>query len=478
MTSTAHPSARYSHHSSQWHPSDPPLIDRVVNNWHRQEEKRSERSHYYSDSDEDDDDRELTHCCDLDSDASFINLCHAFCANRKVRRAMFLIAVAFLALYFLFNSLLLPAWRERQAIEEGLDNPESFGHQVPDPFSGITQLQQIPHKYVPGGASDPDGKRRLIFIGDIHGCKNELLELLKVVGFNKEMDKIIATGDVIAKGPDSPGVIDTLMSLDALSVRGNHEDRVLLAANARTTAESPAESNDESSTDVSAASRGAGLKGEALLDYLKPRHLKWLRSLPLIIHIPALAPPKRPAPTTSVADTLSKKKPKKTFQILDDINVVHAGLVPSVPLLRQDPFSVMNMRSMSPTNHVPSENRKRGIPWERVWGWYNDRIARTRSTFMSWLFGFTTESSEASEWWKSWHGMHSSRDDGGEAQTLIKHSKPSVVVYGHDSPRGLNLHRWSKGLDSGCVNGDQLSAMVLNAWGQAEIVQVDCKHRK
>ncbi|KAG9832788.1 Metallo-dependent phosphatase, partial [Aureobasidium melanogenum] len=138
----------------------------------------------------------------------------------------------------------------------------------------------------------------------------------------------------------------------------------------------------------------------------------------------------------------------------------------------------MNMRSMSPTNHVPSENRKRGIPWERVWGWYNDRIARTHSTFMSWLFGFTTESPEASEWWRSWNGMHSSRDDGGEAQALIKHSKPSVVVYGHDSPRGLNLKRWSKGLDSGCVNGDQLTAMVLNAWGQAEIVSVDCKHRK
>ncbi|KAG9689411.1 Metallo-dependent phosphatase, partial [Aureobasidium melanogenum] len=479
MSSTAHPSTRYSYHPSQYNPNNPPLVDRVVNNWHRQEEKRLERSHYdsYSDSDEDDDDRELTHCCDLDSDASFVNLCHAFCANRKVRRAMFLIVVAFLALYFLCNGFLLPAWRERQAIEEGLDNPESFGHQMPDPLSGITQLQQIPAENVPGGASDPDGKRRLVFIGDIHGCKNELLKLLKAVGFNKDTDKIIATGDVIAKGPDSPGVIDTLMSLDALSVRGNHEDRVLLAASSRTTAEAPAELNDESSTHVSAASRGAGLKGEALLNYLKPHHLKWLRSLPLIIHIPALAPPKHSAPASSVPDTLGKKKQKKTFQVLDDINVVHAGLVPSVPLLRQDPFSVMNMRSMSPTNHVPSENRKRGIPWERVWGWYNDRIARTHSTFMSWLFGFTTESSEASEWWRSWNDMHS-RDDGGEAQPLIRHAKPSVVVYGHDSPRGLNLKRWSKGLDSGCVNGDQLTAMVLNAWGQAEIVSVDCKHRK
>jgi hypothetical protein len=105
-------------------------------------------------------------------------------------------------------------------------------------------------------------------------------------------------------------------------------------------------------------------------------------------------------------------------------------------------------------------------------------MARTHSSFMGWLFSSTTESTEAGEWWKSWNGLYNSNDDSGESQPLVKHSKPSVVVYGHDSPRGLNLKRWSKGLDSGCVNGDKLSAMVLDARGQAEIVSVDCKHRK
>lgn len=460
---------------SQYRSDNRPLIDRVVNNWHHSEENR--KLHYDSDSDEDDD-NELSHCCDLDSDASFINLCHAFCLNRRVRRTMSLAIIAFLALFFLCTKLFLPAWDERQALVEGLEHPNSFGEQMPNKLSDITQLHQLPHEHVPGGKSDPDGKRRLIFIGDIHGCKNELLDLLKTVGFNKDLDKIIATGDVVAKGPDSPGVIDTLVSLGALSVRGNHEDRILLAAKSRASTGMDLEANIESSDDVSATSRGAGLKGEALLDYLKPRHLKFMRSLPLIIHIPALTPPKHLAPVTSDLDASGKKKKKKVFQILNDINVVHAGLVPSVPLLRQDPFSVMNMRSMSPTNHVPSENRKRGIPWERVWGWYNDRIARTRSPFMTWLFGQATESTEASEWWRSWNGLYNSKDDDEEAQTKVKHPPPSVVVYGHDSPRGLNLKKWSKGLDSGCVNGNKLTAMVLNAWGQAEIVSVDCKHRK
>jgi hypothetical protein len=477
--SRTHPSDHYFPSQYQHQPDNGPLIDRVVNNWHHQEEKRSARSRYDSDSDDEDEDRELIHCCDLDGDASFVKLGHAFCINRKVRRAMLLIIVASFALFFLCSGLLLPAWREQEALAEGFDNPDSFGQQMPNKLSGIMQLQQILPDHVPGGTSDPHGKRRLIFIGDIHGCKQELLDLLKVVGFNKKTDKIIATGDVLAKGPDSPGVIDTLISLDALSVRGNHEDRILLAAQSRTSTGDSLEANDDPSVDISGGrSRGAGLKGEALLAYLKPHHLKWMRSLPLIIHIPALTPPKHSAPKTSGIDVLKKKKKPKTFKILDDINVVHAGLVPSVPLLRQDPFSVMNMRSMSPTNHTPSEDRKKGIPWERVWGWYNDRMARTRSTFMDWLFSSTTESTEASDWWKSWNGLYNSNDDGGESQPLVKHSKPSVVVYGHDSPRGLNLKRWSKGLDSGCVNGDKLSAMVLDAWGQAEIVSVDCKHRK
>lgn len=29
---------------------------------------------------------------------------------------------------------------------------------------------------------------------------------------------------------------------------------------------------------------------------------------------------------------------------------------------------------------------------------------------------------------------------------------PSTVVYGHAAARGLDIKRWSKGLDSGCVS--------------------------
>ena len=37
----------------------------------------------------------------------------------------------------------------------------------------------------------------------------------------------------------------------------------------------------------------------------------------------------------------------------------------------------------------------------------------------------------------------------------------TVVYYGHDARRGLNLKQYTKGLDSGCDRGDKLTAMVV-----------------
>lgn len=46
---------------------------------------------------------------------------------------------------------------------------------------------------------------------------------------------------------------------------------------------------------------------------------------------------------------------------------------------------------------------------------------------------------------------------------------PERVFYGHDAVRGVQIHPWSVGLDSGCVYGKVLSGWVLET---GELVQV------
>jgi len=65
-------------------------------------------------------------------------------------------------------------------------------------------------------------KRRLI-IGDIHGCYVELQDLLDRAGLASD-DEIIAVGDIVDRGPDSPRVLDFFHSHPtARALLGNHE---------------------------------------------------------------------------------------------------------------------------------------------------------------------------------------------------------------------------------------------------------------
>jgi serine/threonine protein phosphatase 1 len=64
---------------------------------------------------------------------------------------------------------------------------------------------------------------RTIVVGDIHGCYDELEELLTEVGFGKA-DRLISVGDLITKGPKSREVLDRFMAEPQFSaVIGNHD---------------------------------------------------------------------------------------------------------------------------------------------------------------------------------------------------------------------------------------------------------------
>jgi bis(5'-nucleosyl)-tetraphosphatase (symmetrical) len=66
-------------------------------------------------------------------------------------------------------------------------------------------------------------KGRRIFVGDIQGCLQPLRRLLRAVEFREGEDRLLPTGDVVNKGPDSEGVLRLLMDVGAESVMGNHD---------------------------------------------------------------------------------------------------------------------------------------------------------------------------------------------------------------------------------------------------------------
>ena len=87
-------------------------------------------------------------------------------------------------------------------------------------------------------------------IGDIHGCRAELGALLAELGYALRRDgegravgahhddrRVIFVGDLVDRGPDTPGVLRLVMGMvaagDAFCVPGNHENKLLRALRGR-----------------------------------------------------------------------------------------------------------------------------------------------------------------------------------------------------------------------------------------------------
>lgn len=47
------------------------------------------------------------------------------------------------------------------------------------------------------------GEGRIIVMGDVHGCLDELKDLLDEVSYDKDNDTVILVGDLVDKGPYS-----------------------------------------------------------------------------------------------------------------------------------------------------------------------------------------------------------------------------------------------------------------------------------
>ncbi|MEW6984044.1 symmetrical bis(5'-nucleosyl)-tetraphosphatase [Colwelliaceae bacterium 6471] len=69
----------------------------------------------------------------------------------------------------------------------------------------------------------------LYIVGDVQGCYQELVALMKQVNFNVDNDQLWLAGDIVARGPDSLATIRLIKSMDgnAQMVLGNHDLHLL-----------------------------------------------------------------------------------------------------------------------------------------------------------------------------------------------------------------------------------------------------------
>mmetsp|Transcript_35174 Transcript_35174/g.85204 ORF Transcript_35174/g.85204 Transcript_35174/m.85204 type:complete len:1086 (-) Transcript_35174:50-3307(-) len=162
---------------------------------------------------------------------------------------------------------------------------------------------------------------RVIAIGDVHGCIDELQDLLRECEY-RPGDLVVFLGDLVSKGPDSISVVQLAREIGAIGVRGNHDFEVVRWHQAI-----------KSGVDAPVV----GSEHFHIASCLSNADMKWMYSLPWYI---------------------SSKELGALF--------VHAGFVSGIRLGKQNPRLMMNMRSILPDGTVTSKFFN-NWPWARLW---------------------------------------------------------------------------------------------------------------
>ena len=69
-------------------------------------------------------------------------------------------------------------------------------------------------------------------IGDVHGCFDQFIRLLKKINYDKQKDQIILTGDLVNRGPKSLDVLNYCLADENITtVLGNHDLYLLYLMN-------------------------------------------------------------------------------------------------------------------------------------------------------------------------------------------------------------------------------------------------------
>ena len=160
----------------------------------------------------------------------------------------------------------------------------------------------------------PDTMPRTIVIGDIHGCFDELTDILKLIDLQPN-DRVIAVGDLITKGPKNREVLDLFIEDQRFSsVVGNHDRaiRQWLRGEPVPLTEQQRKTIDQLGADAE-------------------KYSAYLRDLPYTIDLP-------------------------------NHLIVHAGIRPGVPLDEQMASDLTEIRTMG-----ADPTRRKGTAWHEVY---------------------------------------------------------------------------------------------------------------
>lgn len=221
---------------------------------------------------------------------------------------------------------------------------------------------------------------RTIIVGDVHGCADELDDLYRTLAVDLCSDQLVFVGDLVAKGPDSRGVLARARQWGAQAVLGNHED-VLLSLR----------DQDGAPPSAPAPDQRPPTAHQQLAASLSQEDWAQLSAMPLFLELAAGV-------------------------------VVHAGIVPGVPLGAQRRADLLRMRTLTASGEASARHNAGPL------------------------------------WAAAYRG-------------------PPFVFFGHHARQGLQVHAHALGLDTGCVYGRALTAAVLPAGelAQRELVSVPAR---
>ncbi len=248
-------------------------------------------------------------------------------------------------------------------------------------------------------------------IGDIHGCFDTLQALWPRLGFDPTQDRLWLVGDLVNRGPKSLEVLRWARTLNERFgermqvVLGNHDLHLL----ARHDGWAPQRAKDTLEEVLSAPDR------EPLM--------AWLASRPLLYREPGVL-------------------------------LVHAGLLPQWTVEEAE----QRAREIEPVLQDPA--RRRPI-LERGSAPAEDSLWQPLRDDLSALVSLRTCTAEGTPC--KWKGAPDGAPEGCLPwfQVPERRTADTTVVFGHWAAMGLHLEPSVIGLDSGCVWGQQLTALRL-----------------